>query len=295
MKGRVKDMEKIEQKWLTVIHSDSEVGKIDLKEVIKYRDLIFLFVRRTFVANYKQTILGPAWAIIQPFLTTVVYTLFFGNVAGLGPGSVPNFIFYLSGTILWSYFATCMNQCAGTFTTNSNIFGKVYFPRIIMPISTIFSQLIAFAIQYVFLIGFVIYFACIGSGVAPNWFIAMTPVILLQMGLLGLAVGVIIASVTTKYRDLVMLIGFGTQLWSYASPVAYDMFSRDIIMSGGTFYKLYMLNPVTPSINLFRYAYLGIGSVDWMYYGISWGVTAVLLVIAFVLFGRIERTFMDTV
>ncbi len=288
-------MEKIEQKWLTVIHSDSEVGKIDLKEVIKYKDLIFLFVRRTFVANYKQTILGPAWAIIQPFLTTVVYTLFFGNVAGLGPGSVPNFIFYLSGTILWSYFATCMNHCAGTFTANSNIFGKVYFPRIIMPISTIFSQLIAFAIQYVFLIGFVIYFACIGSGVAPNWFIAMTPVILLQMGLLGLAVGVIIASVTTKYRDLVMLIGFGTQLWSYASPVAYDMFSRDIIMSGGTFYKLYMLNPVTPSINLFRYAYLGIGSVDWMYYGISWGVTAVLLVIAFVLFGRIERTFMDTV
>lgn len=288
-------MEKTEQKWLTVIHSDSEVGKIDLKEVIKYKDLIFLFVRRTFVANYKQTVLGPAWAIIQPFLTTVVYTLFFGSVAGLGPGSVPNFIFYLSGTILWSYFANCMRQCAGTFTTNANIFGKVYFPRIIMPISTIMSQLIAFFIQYAFMIGFVIYFACIGSGVAPNWFIAMTPVILLQMGLLGLAVGVIIASVTTKYRDLVMLIGFGTQLWSYASPVAYDMFSRDIIMSGGTFYKLYMLNPVTPSINLFRYAYLGIGSVDWMYYGISWGVTAVLLVIAFVLFGRIERTFMDTV
>lgn len=288
-------METQEQKWMTVIHSDSEVGKINFKEVFKYNDLIFLFVRRTFVANYKQTVLGPAWAVIQPFLTTVVYTLFFGSVAGLGSDSVPNFIFYLAGTILWSYFSTCMTHCATTFTTNANIFGKVYFPRIIMPISTIFSQLIAFAIQYVFLIGFVIYFVCIHSGVEPNLFILMTPVILLQMGLLGLAVGVIVASVTTKYRDLTMLIGFGTQLWSYASPVAYDMFSRDIIMAGGLFYKLYMLNPVTPSLNLFRYAYLGIGSMDWFYYGISWAVTVVLLVIAFVLFGRIERTFMDTV
>ena len=288
-------MEKQNQKWMTVIHSDSEVGKINIREVIKYKDLIFLFVRRTFVANYKQTVLGPAWAIIQPFLTTIVYTLFFGNIAGLGPGNVPNFIFYLSGTILWSYFATCMTHCAGTFTTNAGIFGKVYFPRIIMPISTIFSQLIAFLIQYVFLVGFVIYFACIGSGVEPNLYILMTPIILLHMGLLGLAVGVIIASVTTKYRDLVMLIGFGTQLWSYASPVAYDMFSRSIIAPGGKFYSLYMLNPVTPSINMFRYAYLGIGTIDWMDYGISWGVTAVLLVIAFILFGRIERTFMDTV
>lgn len=291
----MKNMERQDQKWMTVIHSDTEVGRINFKEVLKYKDLIFLFVRRTFVANYKQTVLGPAWAIIQPFLTTVVYTLFFGNIAGLGPGSVPNFIFYLSGTILWSYFATCLTHCAGTFTANSNIFGKVYFPRIIMPISTIFSQLIAFLIQYVFLIGFVVYFACIGSGVEPNWYIAMTPVILLQMGMLGLAVGVIIASVTTKYRDLVMLIGFGVQLWSYASPVAYDMFSRGVIAPGGKYYFLYMLNPVTPSINLFRYAYLGIGSVDWLYYGISWGVTVVLLIIAFLLFGRIERTFMDTV
>ncbi|MEE1262786.1 ABC transporter permease [Ruminococcus sp.] len=288
-------MEKQNQKWMTVIHSDSEVGKINIREVIKYKDLIFLFVRRTFVARYKQTILGPAWAIIQPFLTTVVYTLFFGNIAGLGPGNVPNFIFYLSGTIVWSYFASCLSQCAGTFTSNAGIFGKVYFPRIIMPISNIFSNLIAFCIQYVFLVGFVIFFACTDSGVSPNWYIAMTPIILLQMGLLGLAVGVIIASITTKYRDLVMLIGFGVSLWSYASPVAYDMFSRSIIAPGGKFYSLYMLNPVTPSINIFRYAYLGIGTIDWMDYGISWGVTAVLLVIAFILFGRIERTFMDTV
>ena len=288
-------MEKQNQKWMTVIHSDSEVGKINFKEVIKYKDLIFLFVRRTFVANYKQTVLGPAWAIIQPFLTTVVYTLFFGSVAGLGPGNVPNFIFYLSGTIIWSYFASTLRQCAGTFTSNSAIFGKVYFPRIIMPISSIFSNLISFVIQYVFMIGFVIYFACTDSGVVPNLFILMTPVLLLQMGLLGLAVGVIIASITTKYRDLVMLIGFGVSLWSYASPVAYDMFSRGIIAPGGKYYFLYMLNPVTPTVNIFRYAYLGIGSIDWISYGISWGVTAVLLVIAFVLFGRIERTFMDTV
>lgn len=288
-------MEKQAQKWMTVIHSDSEVGRINFKEVIKYKDLIFLFVRRTFVANYKQTVLGPAWAIIQPFLTTVVYTLFFGSVAGLGPGNVPNFIFYLSGTIIWSYFASTLRQCAGTFTSNSAIFGKVYFPRIIMPISSIFSNLISFVIQYVFMIGFVIYFACTDSGVVPNLFILMTPVLLLQMGLLGLAVGVIIASITTKYRDLVMLIGFGVSLWSYASPVAYDMFSRGIIAPGGKYYFLYMLNPVTPTVNIFRYAYLGIGSIDWISYGISWGVTAVLLVIAFVLFGRIERTFMDTV
>ncbi len=284
------------QKWMTVIKSDKEVGKINIKEVLKYKDLIFLFVRRTFVANYKQTILGPAWAIIQPFLTTVVYTLFFGSVAGLGPDGVPNFIFYLAGTIAWSFFSTCLIQCSGTFTTNANIFGKVYFPRIIMPVSTMISQLIAFAIQYVFMICFWVYYLAT-SQVEPNIYILMTPLILLQLGLLGLGVGVIIASVTTKYRDLVMLVGFGTQLWSYASGVAYDMFkyTDGILSPDGLFYKLFMLNPVTSSINLFRYGYLGCGSVDWMYYGISWITTALVLVLAFVLFGRIERTFMDTV
>ena len=285
-----------QQKWMTVINSDKEVGKINLKEVVKYKDLVWLFVRRTFVANYKQTILGPAWAIIQPFLTTVVYTLFFGSVAGLGPDGVPNFIFYLSGTIVWSYFSHSLTQCSGTFTTNANIFGKVYFPRIIMPISTIMSQLIAFGIQFVFMILFWCYFL-ITKQLEPNIYILMTPVILLQLGLLGLSIGVIIASVTTKYRDLVMLVGFGTQLWSYASGVAYDMFkyTDGILSPDGWFYKLFMLNPVTPAINLFRYGYLGCGSVDWMYYGISWITTALVLVLAFVLFGRIERTFMDTV
>ena len=283
------------QQFSTVIVPKTGWFDLNLKEVLKYRDLIFLFVKRNFVSRYKQTILGPAWAIIQPFLTTVMFTLIFGNIAGLAPGGVPSFVFYLSGNVLWGYFSGCLTSTANTFVANSHTMGKVYFPRLVMPISSVCSELISFAIQYMFLICFLVFYALTGQGVAPNWWILMTPVLLLQLAMLSLGFGVIISAMTTKYRDLAMLVGFGTQLWMYATPVAYDMFSMGAFAPGGKWHSLYMCNPVTPIVNLFRYAYLGIGSVDWNYYLLSWGVTAVVLFAGIVLFNRVEKTFMDTV
>lgn len=288
-------MQEQTQTFTTVIRPKNGWFDLKLKEVYAYRDLIFLFVKRNFVSKYKQTILGPAWAIIQPLLTTVVFTLVFGNIAGLAPGGVPSFIFYLSGTILWTYFSNCLSQTANTFVANSSTMGKVYFPRLVMPISTVCSELISLAIQYGFLLIFLVYYAATGQGVAPNWWVLMTPVLVLQLAMLSLGCGIIISALTTKYRDLAMLVGFGTQLWMYASPVAYDMYSFAAFAPGGRWHALYMCNPVTPIVNLFRYGYLGIGSMEWQYYAISWGVTLALLFVGTVLFSRVEKAFMDTV
>ena len=288
-------MQEQTQTFTTVIRPKNGWFDLKLKEVYAYRDLIFLFVKRNFVSKYKQTILGPAWAIIQPLLTTVVFTLVFGNIAGLAPGGVPSFIFYLSGTILWTYFSNCLSQTANTFVANSSTMGKVYFPRLVMPISTVCSELISLAIQYGFLLIFLVYYAVTGQGVAPNWWMLMTPVLVLQLAMLSLGCGIIISALTTKYRDLAMLVGFGTQLWMYASPVAYDMYSFAAFAPGGKWHALYMCNPVTPIVNLFRYGYLGIDSMEWQYYAISWGVTLALLFVGTVLFSRVEKTFMDTV
>lgn len=284
-----------EQKFSTVIVPKTGWFDLKLKEVLKYRDLIFLFVKRNFVSKYKQTVLGPAWAIIQPLLTTVVFTLVFGNIAGLAPGGVPSFIFYLSGTILWSYFSSCLGTTANTFVANSHTMGKVYFPRLVMPISTVFSELISLAIQYSFMLIFLVYYAVTKQGVQPNWWILMTPLLILQLAMLSLGFGIIVSALTTKYRDLAMLVGFGTQLWMYASPVAYDMFSMGVFAPGGKWHSLYMCNPVTPVVNLFRYGYLGIGSMEWKYYIIGWVTTFVILFIGVLLFSRVEKTFMDTV
>jgi lipopolysaccharide transport system permease protein len=284
-----------EKKWSVEIHPGNGWLDLHLKELVSYKDLIFLFVRRTFVAKYKQTVLGPVWAIIQPFLTTVVYTLFFGNIAGLGAKGVPTFIFYLSGTVIWGVFSQGLTQSANTFTANRAILSKVYFPRLVMPISSTLSEFISFGIQFFFMICFLLYYLFTGSGVAPNIFMLMTPVLLLQLALLGLGFGIIVSSLTTKYRDLAMLIAFGVQLWSFASPVAYDMYRMAALAPGGKYYGLYMLNPITPLINIFRYAFLGIGNIDWTYYIIGWITTVVVFFIGIVLFSRIEKTFADTV
>ena len=278
------------EKWLKVIKPKSGLLDIDLAELVKKKDLILLFVRREFVAKYKQTVLGPAWAIIQPLLTTIVFTLIFGNIAGLSSDQVPNFIFYLSGTVIWVFFSGCFTNTANTFVTNREILSKVYFPRLVMPISTVLAQLISFFIQYVFMAAFIIYYCIIHTGVQPNLYTLMTPILLLQMGMLGLGFGVIVSALTTKYRDLAMLITFGIQLWQYASPVAYDISIIPERLMG-----VYMLNPVTPIIVMFRYAYLGIGTIDWVYYGLSWITTLVVLFVGIVLFSRVEKTFMDTI
>ena len=279
----------------TIIRPKTGWFDLPIRELFRYRDLILLFVKRDFVSLYKQTVLGPAWAVIQPFLTTIVFSLVFGTMAGLAPEGVPSFLFYLSGTVVWTYFSNCLTRTSDTFIANASILGKVYFPRLVMPVSTVLSKLIDFAIQYAFLLVFLVIFLLTGANVAPNRYVLMTPVLLAQLAMLSLGCGVIISAATTKYRDLRMLVSFGVQLWMYASPVAYDMFSMGAFAPGGRYYSLYMLNPVTPIVNLFRYAYLGIGQVDWQSYCISWAVTCCLLFAGIVLFSRVEKTFMDTV
>lgn len=278
------------KKFQTVIEPKNKLLDFKIKEVWAYRDLVMLFVRRTFVAQYKQTILGPAWAIIQPLFTTVIFTFVFGNLAGLAPSGVPTFVFYLCGSIAWTYFSGCLTATATTFTANSAIMGKVYFPRLVMPISTVISQLISFAIQFGFFIIFLAYYCISGAGVHPNIYILLTPMLIIQLALLGLGFGIIISALTTKYRDLAMVVGFGTQIWMYLTPIAYDI---GIIPE--QLVNIYMLNPVTPVICMLRYAFLGIGEINIDYYLMSWIVTIVVVCVGIIMFNRVEKTFMDTV
>ena len=278
------------KKFQTVIEPKNKLLDLKLNDVREYRDLVMLFVRRTFVAKYKQTILGPAWAIVQPLFTTVIFTFVFGNLAGLAPSGVPTFIFYLCGSIAWTYFSGCLTATSTTFTANSSIMGKVYFPRLVMPISTVISQLIAFGIQAIFFAAFLIYYFVIGADVHPNVYMLLTPVLILQLALLGLGFGIIISALTTKYRDLAMVVGFGTQIWMYLTPVAYDI---GIIPE--RLMDIYMLNPVTPVICMLRYAFLGIGELQLEYYLISWAVTILVVFVGIIMFNRVEKTFMDTV
>jgi lipopolysaccharide transport system permease protein len=262
---------------------------INLKELWKYRDLIALFVKRNFISLYKQTILGPAWAIVQPLLTTVIFTIIFGSMAGLSADGVPSFLFYMSGTIAWTYFSTCLTNTADTFTRNAAILGKVYFPRLVMPISTVLTNLIALSIQFLMFLCFLIYFWIKGE-VHPNIYALMLPVLVLQMAMLSLGSGIIISALTTKYRDLQMLVGFGVHLWMYGTPVAYD-----IRIIPQKYMGLYMLNPMTPIINTFRTALLGIGGFQLRYYLSGWGLSILILFAGIVLFNHVEKTFMDTV
>ena len=284
-----------DKQWDVVIRADDKKTKADWKGLKNSKDLILLWVRRNFVTRYKQTVLGPAWAIIQPFFTTVVFALVFGRIAGLGADGVPNFIFYLSGTVIWTLFANCLTQNASTFVSNAGIMGKVYFPRLVMPIATAISQFITFGIQFVFMLLFIAYYVIFGEGVHPNIYILFMPLVLTQTAVLGTGIGIIISSLTTKYRDLTMAVGFFVTLWQYASPIAYDMFSRKTLYEKQPVYYVYMLNPVTPIINMFRYAFIGTGEIDWLYYGISVIVTVLVAVIGVRMFSRVERTFMDTV
>ena len=281
-----------EQHFNTVIKPKSGWFDLHLKEVFAYRDLIFLFVKRNFVSKYKQTVLGPAWAIIQPLLTTVVFTLVFGNIAGLAPDGVPSFVFYLSGTVLWTYFSNCLTQTANTFVANSQVFGKVYFPRLTTPISQVLTSLINFFIQFVMYILFWVYFAVTGSGVHLTAWAFAVPLVVLEVMLLGLGVGIIVSALTTKYRDLAIAVSFGVQLWMYISPVVYPLSSLE---DSPRLQMLMRLNPMTAPIEVFRMGTLGTGTVEVGNLIYSLLFTAAALVLGVVLFSRIEKTFMDTV
>ena len=282
-------------KWDSTIRPNKGWFDIDLKELYRYRDLILLFVKRNFKVFYKQTILGPAWVVLQPLLTTIVFNVIFGSIAGLPTDGVPSFLFYMAGNIAWQYFSSCLTETSNTFIKNRQIFGKVYFPRLIMPISTVFTQLINFAVQFAMFIVFLVIFGLrSGGAVSPNWsLMLLTPVMILQMAMLGLGFGIIVSALTTKYRDLAMLVSFGVHLWMYATPVAYS--SSLIFDNFPQLAGLYMLNPMTPVIELFRAAFLGAEITSLSYWGVSWITTAAVLVLGIMLFTKIERTFVDTV
>ena len=266
--------------------------ELNLKEVWKYRDLIYLFTKRNFVVSYKQTILGPAWIILNPLITTVIFNLVFGNLAGLSTDGTPAFLFYMAGNTLWTFFANCINNTANPFVANAQVFGKVYFPRLTTPISQVLTSLINFFIQFVMYILFWVYFAVTGSGVHLTAWAFAVPLVVLEVMLLGLGVGIIVSALTTKYRDLAIAVSFGVQLWMYISPVVYPLSSLE---ESPRLQMLMRLNPMTAPIEVFRMGTLGIGTVEVGSLIYSLIVTAAALVLGVVLFSRIEKTFMDTV
>lgn len=259
-------------------------------ELWQYRDLIGMFVKRDFVAKFKQTILGPLWFIIQPLLTTLMFVVVFGNIAGIPTDGIPQVLFYMTGIVGWNYFSTCLNDTSQTFIKNASIFGKVYFPRLAMPISIVISNLVSFVIQFVFLLGFLVYFILKGTDVMPGIEVLLIPFLVLLIAGLGLGFGIIISSLTTKYRDLVHLVTFGVTLWMYATPIIYPM-------SGiPEKYRVYvMANPMTPIVETFKTALLGVGTVDYLSLLYSLVFTIVLLAVGILIFNKVERTFMDTV
>ncbi|MGV8081458.1 MAG: ABC transporter permease [Syntrophales bacterium] len=274
----------------TVIRPKTGWFDIHLAELWNYRDLVFLFVRRDFVSAYKQTILGPLWYLIQPVLTTIVFTVVFGKIARIPTDGIPPFLFYMAGYIAWAYFAECLTMTANTFVANSGIFGKVYFPRLVVPLATVLTNLMKFAVQFCLFLAFYAYFLLTGASIHPTIWIAVLPVLILEMALLGMGFGIVISSLTTRYRDLAFLVAFGVQLWMYATPVVYPLSQIP-----GKYHLFFMLNPMTAVVETFRAAFLGSGGVNATFMAVSWMITLLVLFVGIVLFSRIEKTFMDTV
>lgn len=278
------------QEWTKVIRSEESFFKLNLRDILEYKDLIFLLTKRNFTTMYKQTILGPLWIIINPLLTTTMFTIIFGYIASIPTDSVPQFIFYMAGNIIWVYFSSCLSQISSTFLTNASIFGKVYFPRLVLPISVIFTKLIDFTVQLVIFVLFIILFMKKGANISVSTSVVLFPLLIVQVAALAMGVGVIISSLTTKYRDLNVLIGFGLQLWMYATPIVYPA-----SQIGGKLYTLLMLNPMAPIVETFRYMFLGCGEIPVMFLVISVVETVVVAVIGLFLFKKVERDFIDTI
>jgi lipopolysaccharide transport system permease protein len=279
-----------EASWDIVITPRKHLFDLNLQEVWRYKDLLTLFVRRNIVAEYKQTILGPLWYFIQPLLTTIIFTIVFGNLAGISTDGVPPMLFYLAGITNWNYFADCLNKTATTFKDNQNIFGKVYFPRLVVPLSIVTTSLLKYGIQMLLFIGFYVYFVLKGVPVQPNATLALFPLLIIILAGLGLGFGLLFTSMTTKYRDLVFLLSFGVQLAMYATPVIYPLSEVP-----DQYQWLSALNPMTAVIETFKYGMLGKGTFDWGYLGYSAGFMIVILLTGTVIFNRTEKNFMDTV
>lgn len=285
-------MQANQQQW--TIESKSSLLDLKLKEVWAYRDLLGLLVRRDFVSFYKQTILGPLWFFIQPLFTTIIFTFIFGNLAGISTDDLPKPLFYMAGITAWNYFADCLTKTSTVFKDNANIFGKVYFPRLIMPLSIVVSNLVRFGVQMIlFLLMMGYYYFVVGASFNVTWAVALFPLIVILMALLGLGTGMIISAMTTKYRDLAFLVTFGVQLLMYATTVIYPLSTA--IEKYPEYSWLIEYNPMTPIIETFRYGFLGEGSFSWGSLGYATGVTLFFLIFGIVIFNKVERNFVDTV
>lgn len=281
------------EKWTEVIEPRTSLFDLRLKEVWRYRDLLMLLVKRDFVATYKQTVLGPIWFFLQPILTTITFTLIFGRIAGISTDGVPMLLFYMAGITLWNYFSECLNRTATVFKDNAQVFGKVYFPRMVMPLSIIISNLVKLGIQFLLFLCFWAFYLITTDGVHPNIYVLLTPVLVLLMGGLGLGFGLIISAMTTKYRDLVFLLTFGVQLLMYATPVIYSL--SDPKIAASSYSWILHLNPMAPIVETFRYGFLGKGAFNWGELGYSCIFTLVVVALGTVIFNKVEKSFMDTV
>lgn len=278
------------EKWDLILQPKTGWLDIDLLEIWYYRGLIAQFVKRDFVTFYKQTILGPLWYIIQPLFTTLVFTIIFGRVAKIPTDDLPPFLFYMAGNVMWGYFSNTLTQTSNTFVANSKMFGKVYFPRITVPVSVVVSNMLQFLIQLLLFTGFYFYFWMKGVPIIPTWWILGLPVLLIQMALLSLGLGILISSLTTKYKDLRFTMTFFIQLWMYATPIVYPLTQiPDWLL------PYYVLNPMVALVESFRYAFFGTSAVQWSHILISWLVTITIVFFGIIIFSRQEKTFMDTV
>lgn len=281
----------MEKEWTMIIRPQEKLWNVNLKEIWNYRDLIELFVKRNIVTVYKQTVLGMGWYLIQPVLTVIMNMVVFGGIAQMSTDGLPQALFYLAGNVCWFYFSDCLNQTSSTFLANQGIFGKVYFPRLVVPISTVISNLLRFGIQLGLFVAVYLYFLINGTDVCPNWAILIVPFLIVMMAGLGLGFGILISSMTTKYRDLTILFTFVVQLWMYATPIVYPI----SMVTNETLRTIIMLNPMTSIIEAFKYATLGQGYFSWEALGYSFAFMSILLVWGIVIFNKVQRSFMDTV
>ncbi len=275
---------------VNVISPKNSLFSLNLNELVAYKDLIRMYVKRDIVTFYKQTILGPLWFVIQPVLTTIMFLFVFGNLAGISTDGVPGILFYFAGIIMWNYFADCLNRNSKTFLDNQGVFGKVYFPRLVVPISVTISNLVKFAIQLALFIIIYVYFILTGTQVAPNLYALLFPVLLLIIAGLSLGFGIIFSSLTTKYRDLTFLLQFGVQLWMYATPVIYPLSTMPADKQW-----IFQLNPMTSVVETFKYSVLGVGTFSWFWLAYSFCFMILLMLIGIVIFNRVEKSFMDTI
>ena len=281
-----------EQEWTTVIKPKDSLLNVDLREIWRYRDLMMLFVKRNIITQYKQTVLGPLWFLIQPLMTTVMYMVVFGGIAKISTDGMPQPLFYLAGICFWQYFSDCLTKTSNTFVNNAGIFGKVYFPRLVTPLSDVISNLVRFGIQFaLFLCVYAYYLIFSDAPIHPNLYMLLFPVLVMMLAGLALGFGILFSSMTTKYRDLQLLLSFFVSLWMYATPVIYPLST----ITNEKILLVMKLNPLTGVIEFFKYGFLGVGCHDWWMLGYSFGFMVVLLAIGIIVFNKVQRSFMDTV